>query len=664
MKSASKHSLSRLTCVMTATVLTSCAFNPTTNVTSDRSEVVANARLSERMRRAPERTRVGRRVEQTRLQPRVMPLAERYHPLFASKAMGSIAVGTVTQGYLARGVEVDFEGPHHAILKKIRKRHTRFTSDEMLDLLMCVAERVVQKHSDQKLHLGNLSRRGGGDIPWSVSHNNGRDADIAFLGRNVDGSAAVPHHLYHFNRRLEATDSPAPMVFDVAANWTMIKALLQCPKRVPLKKLFIAKWLRYPILRYARAAKEPNELRHAAAALLRQPRRTSPHSDHLHLRIGCPADDVAEGCLDKGRAPQVEIGRHRSVRVRLPALRKGLSSTAAGTRRAAAYLLGLYHDTASADAFGRLLQDNDPTVREMAVKSLVRMGTEHRRVANKQRAASNRHRNLRKKRGGARQQNSGFDMRRHIGRLDAAFGRETSAYVAMTIADALAQFGAVEQLAHRLADMRTLAADNGMAAVPVRSLALQQLAESGSLAAAHAIVPLMTDSDASVRENAQRAIERLTNRTTTDLALSQHGLTPNGETTVSVPIHPVELVALWQRFLAAIPAARSQQEVVLEGFRSRGLPIERVNKDDLDGFAVALSWEAPYRDNAARLIAQAIDYHPELGRGAWAHPHAFWMKFLGRRRMIDTSAVARGILAAESQIASQMSLHTPPHHAH
>lgn len=622
MSTATKQAICVPIVTIVAACLTSCAFSSGSKVAPDRSEVVASKRSPERMRRAPERTRVRRRVEQTRLQSRVMTLADRYHPVLASAAMGSISVGTVTQGYLARGAEIAFEGPHHAILKRIRKRHTRFTSDEMRDLLMCVAKRVVAKHPEQKLHLGNLSRRGGGDIPWSVSHNNGRDADIAFLGKNADGTAAEPHHLYHFNRRLEATDSPEPMVFDVAANWTMIKALLQCPKRVPLRKLFIANWLRYPILRYARAAKEPKETRYAAAALLRQPRRTSPHSDHLHLRIGCPTDDVAEGCLERGRAPDSAIGQHRAVRARLPKLRQAITSEDAGTRRAAVYLLGLYQDSVSVPHFVRLLSDTDSSVRQTAVESLVTIGAED-----------------------------------HHKEIDDALGRETSVQVAMTMADALAQLGAVELLARRLGDMRSLTSVTALAPVPIRSLALQQLAESGSLAAAHAVVPVLTDPVPSVRFEAQRTIERLTNRTTTDLVLSQQGLTANDEITASVPIHPVELVGLWQRFFATIPASRSQQDVVLEGFRSRGLPIDTVDKDQLDGFAIALSWEAPYRDNAARLIAKAIDYHPELGRGAWAHPHAFWMKFLGRRRMIDPSAVARGILAAESQITAQMSVH-------
>ena len=584
------------------------------------AEPAARSRDVRTLRRAPHRSRVARHVEQTRLQPRVMPIADRYHPLLASKAMGSIAVGTVTEGYLSRAVEIPAEGQHHAILAEIRKRHTRFTTDEMRELLMCVAERVAAKHPGHKLFLGNLSRRGGGDIPWSVSHNNGRDADIAFLARTPEGQPATPHHLYHFNRKLEATDSPEPMVFDVAANWTMVKALLQCPKQVPLQKLFIARWLRYPILRYARAARESNEIRYAAAALLRQPRRMSPHSDHLHLRIGCPDDDVAEGCLDRSRAPAAAIGAHRHVQARLPAIRRAVRAEQPATRRAAAYLLGLYHDTTGLPKLTALLSDDDAHVRSLAVGALVTM-----------------------------------DAREAAAAIDLALAREKDVPTAMTMADGLAQLGATELLARRLLDMRVLPGVGDMPPTPVRSLVLQQLAETGSIAAAHSAVPLLADPDPAVRALAQQTVERLTNRSTTDLLLSRPTALRHDDVPASMALAPAELVATWQRFLATIPTDKSHDEVVLDGFRARGLALSSFDRDNLDPLAIALSWEAPYRDNAARAIAKTIDFYPATGRGARAEPRRFWMHFLGRRRMIDTAAVISGVLAAEAHVAGDMS---------
>ena len=594
--------------------VSSCAFGTDTTPTPATS---MRERSSPEPRRDAVHRRGARRVEQTRLVADVMPIHERYHPLIASTAMGSIAVGTVTEGYLARSVEVPLDGPNHAVLAKIRDRHTRFTSDEMKGLLMCVAERVRAKHPDHKLLLGNLSRRSGGDIPWSVSHNNGRDADLAFLSRRPDGTAATPDFLYHFGNKLEASDSPEPLIFDVAANWTMIKALLQCPKAAPVQKLFIARWLRDLILRYARAAKEPDSVRYAAANMMRQPRRTSPHADHLHLRIGCAPDDEAEGCLDRGRAPVDAMGEQRAVQRRLPAIRREFGAPDASRRAGAAYLAGLYFDRQSIPGLSRLLLDPADDVQIRAAEALVHMG-QHDQAE----------------------------------RIDAALSRTSSVRVAQRLLSCLARLDATEQLTRRLSDPRLLVSDERRAPIRVRELALQMVEQTDSLAAVLAVVPLLSDPSHAVRRQAHRTLGRLVNRTTADLVLEFAAALSQDGVGVSVPLEPVEQQALWRRYLATIPPNATRDEVVLDGFRARGLPISGLDRDNLDNLAIALSWERPYSDNAARAIARAIDYFPELGRGARAQPRAFWVPFLARRHMIDVDVVARGVQAVDTLLAA------------
>ena len=290
-------------------------------------------------------------------------------------------------------------------------------------------------------------------------------------------------------------------------------------------------------------------------------------------------------------------------------------------RQAAVYLLGLYHDAKSVPKLVGMLNDANSSVRARTAQALV-----------------------------------GMKQIDKVGQIDDALGRESHGRTAMVLVKSLAELGAVDLLAARLRDMRTLSAPNGLPPIPVRILVLHQLAESRSLAAAHAVVPVLADPLAAVQAQALRTLERLTNRTTADLVMHRQGVLAGDGVTASIPLQPVEMVAAWQRFLESIPSESSHDDVLLDGFRSRGLPIYRVNKQRLDPLAVALSWEAPYRENAARLIARAIDYHPEQGRGARAQPRMFWMRFLSRRRMIDSDAVAHGILAAELQVAGQMSL--------
>lgn len=557
-----------------------------------------------RGRAAPQRA--DRRHAQRHLQGWVMPLGERYHPRLASKATGSIAVGTVTEGYLAYPAEIPLVGPNHRVLERTVDRHTRYTTDEMKSLLLCVAERVRAAHPEHTLHLGNLSRHRGGDIPWSVSHNNGRDADLAFLVRRPDGVVLSPDHLYSFDRSLQAPGAPEPMVFDVAANWTMVKAVISCPGP-KIQNLFIARWLRYPLIRYARAIREPRELVYRAASLLRQPRRASSHSDHLHLRIACPSDDVAEGCVDRSRAPESAIGQASSVRRRLVRIRAALKSGDAEDRAAAAYLLGLYHDQKGVRALRSALRDDAAAVRSAAVDALVRIAPE----------------------------NAAFDIAEA---LDAEYLPE----VATRQLGALQRLGAVELLAARLRDPRVLAGRGlDVPDVVIRKVALELLENSDSLAAATLVVPLLADSAPEVRERAHETLARIVNRSTADLVL-QFAAEDAGEHlddgrswTLRWPMTVTDHVALWTRFLASVPATTTRDELALDGFRMRGLPIDELGDGDLSYLAVALAWERPYADNAARFISRVVKYAPEIGRGARSSPKRFWLPWLLRRRKIN-----------------------------
>lgn len=56
--------------------------------------------------------------------------------------------------------------------------------------------------------------------------------------------------------------------------------------------------LQLVLLNHARAASAPAEFVAALERVLRTPRgrRVDPHADHFHVRIVCPAADVARGC--------------------------------------------------------------------------------------------------------------------------------------------------------------------------------------------------------------------------------------------------------------------------------------------------------------------------------------------------------------------------------
>lgn len=570
------------------------ALHPDVATAVDRTEAPLRIGQAGLERRAADHRRpASRRGESAEIDAETMPIWRRPHPRIATHVRGSIAIGTVTEGFLVAPAELEIDGKHHYILEQIVPRNTRFTTDEMRGLLLCAAKKVHRKHRDQRLGLGNLSRAGGGDVPWSVSHNNGRDADLAFLARTPAGKAAVPDHLYHFGRDLVAHDAPAPMVFDVAANWTMVRSLLECSeqRKVHIDYLFAANWLQRAMLRYARAAEEPDAVIARARRILHQPRRAAAHADHLHLRIGCPKDDLQEGCLDKSRAPSNAIGKAAPVRRRLPAVRRALGHADPARRRGAAELLGLYQDAASSPALQRALADASAPVRRAAAEALLAIDADAARKP-----------------------------------LRAMLEKESDPTVASAVLRGWLQAGDHGSLLRMLTDPRALRYADGTPLL-VRSFVATLLGHTNELAPLRSLVAMLRDPAHAARTAARAALERLTNRATVDLALER------GDA--------ADEAAIWERFVRSIPKKAERIDVVLQGFVRRGLPVGGVSRGEVVRLAAALALPPPYSDNAVILLGRALRYQPEDGRGARATPQAFWMPWLERRSLVQQAAVAR-----------------------
>jgi murein endopeptidase/HEAT repeat protein len=568
-------------------------------------ELDGERRVAEPARAAP------RRPDDAELHPLVLPLADHPHPRIASHAVGSISVGTVTTGYLAQAAEVPLEGPHHRILTVAASRQTRFTTDEMKSLLMCAAEKVGKAHRGQKLHIGNLSRMGGGPLPWSVSHHNGRDVDLAFLARTSSGSPASPDRLVHFNRKLDSTDSRTALTFDVPANWTLVEGLLGCPG-ADVQRLFIAAWLRKPLLDYAKKTKKPKAMQKRAAIFLAQPHNAMAHDDHLHVRIGCTEDDASEGCLVPGRAPLEAVGQTPGVLERLPQLRKALHDPDPVVRAGAARLLGLYRDGNSSDGLAVACRDPEPQVRQAALRAALELG--HAKV---------------------------------VAAAGEALAVESDA-VAMAVGlQGLVQADALPLVLTRLSDPRTLLPPADRFDVPqvvVRRLAIQLLSESESLDVARAAVPLLGDADATVREAARATLGRITNHTTPMLAAAIARL--RGAATPATPLDDNSEVVLWQAFMDAMPVDQTREALVLAGFQQQGLAITAIDRTALPDLVRALLLGGPLRHNAGRLIERIVQNRPMTGRGARSSPATFWPPWLVARRLLTSSFVAS--LSAEA----------------
>ncbi|MEM9695505.1 MAG: penicillin-insensitive murein endopeptidase, partial [Myxococcota bacterium] len=209
----------------------------------------------------------------------------------------SLSVGDTSHGYLVGGRAI-VESNALKILPRQKARSLNFGAAPLVAALERAANRLYQA-TQTPLWIGNVAREHGGDIQWSVSHNSGRDADIAFCyvdhkGRPVDPPDLVPLNGQGFAKGQN-------LRFDAKRTWIVVKALLT-DSEIQAQYLFISDGLKQQLLLEAARQGEPGPLRQRAAAVLRQPAGAAAHNDHLHLRIHCSKRDVAAGCIHTGAA--------------------------------------------------------------------------------------------------------------------------------------------------------------------------------------------------------------------------------------------------------------------------------------------------------------------------------------------------------------------------
>lgn len=214
---------------------------------------------------------------------------------------GSLSAGTTSRGHLLGSKELPIEGPHHVIIARARPRNTRYGHPTMLALLMHASAYVSRTHPDAVLAIGNIAYKNGGDIRWSVSHNSGRDADLAFYVRDAMTGEAVDAapDLMMFDDEGKSTDQVG-YLFDVERNWQLVRGLLDKHDTIQIQYIFVSDGLKALLLTHALEIGEPEEVIAMANDVLRQPAEALPHDDHFHLRLACDLEDRLRGCVDSG----------------------------------------------------------------------------------------------------------------------------------------------------------------------------------------------------------------------------------------------------------------------------------------------------------------------------------------------------------------------------
>lgn len=286
----------------------------------------------------------------------------------------SRSVGSVTHGYLINSVEIPQPHPALTFLSTQYERKLFATSERMKQLVVDTANHVREEYSDAVVQLGNFGRHGGGDIPYSVSHNSGRDADFGFFVTTPDGESTIPKDLVKLDASGRYEGDDETYVFDTPRNWELVEGLIEHAGD-QLQYIFVSNPLKRKLLEHARRSDVDDDVLWRARKLLHQPRGALPHNDHFHVRLYCSETDVRSGCRDQGiQRPWYDAhtdARREAVRE----ARRALESDKPSVRSAGARRLAVLEANRASNALENQLSAESAVVRASAARALARTGT-------------------------------------------------------------------------------------------------------------------------------------------------------------------------------------------------------------------------------------------------------------------------------------------------
>ncbi|GAB4109779.1 MAG: hypothetical protein OHK0013_45460 [Sandaracinaceae bacterium] len=266
--------------------------------------------------------RGGRRAARRRPVTRGRALAQQDDP-----GHGSLSVGRPNRGRLVRGVRLE---PTEHLAIKSSSADTRFGTAELVGLLGRVAARVAERAPGGRLHVGDLSREGGGRFGPHRSHRSGRDADVGFYLLDGSGSSILTDRFHDIRR--DGTSRQDPSIrLDEARTWHLVEALIT-DEETPVQFIFLARHLEERLLAEGRRQGASEELLARADAVIDGDRQ---HTNHMHVRIYCPLDDVPRCDEEPPFHAWVDRSSARAAMAQARAAQRGRGRAAQGHVRTA-----------------------------------------------------------------------------------------------------------------------------------------------------------------------------------------------------------------------------------------------------------------------------------------------------------------------------------------
>lgn len=278
----------------------------------------------------------------------------------------SLSIGEPTSGLLTNAQRMPSSGQGWRTTLHSEERGTVWGTNELIRTLQKSARTVAERHRGSTLLVGNISYQHGGNFTWSVSHTNGRDADLAFYLRDASGNDCKPTNLVNLSYLGNDPDSDCSL--DVPRTWALIETLL-LDEDARVQFIFVNYRFRRRLLSWAADNGRPIEAIDRAKRVVRHPKGSGPHRDHLHVRLYCTKQDLYAGCRDRGTVwPWLQNFEPELEQKRLYAL--ALLSSHSPTEQATALrTLAILGKTEDEERLRRAVYDPNPLLSSLALQA-------------------------------------------------------------------------------------------------------------------------------------------------------------------------------------------------------------------------------------------------------------------------------------------------------
>lgn len=192
--------------------------------------------------------------------------------------------GRPQSGYLVSGTRMPTNAAAYFLRRPERAFGTRSAVGQVVSAIRAVRRKFPRVHP---LAIGDFSARHGGPLSMHGSHQSGRDADIGFYFRKKPRS-------YPRSFAVATADN-----IDFPATWALISALLRgAGKPGGVERIYLTYQTQALFYRLARRHKVPRarldewfQYPHGRRAARGVIRHWPGHTEHIHVRFRCAADD-------------------------------------------------------------------------------------------------------------------------------------------------------------------------------------------------------------------------------------------------------------------------------------------------------------------------------------------------------------------------------------